>query len=539
MAERKVFHDSIVPIPVESGPAPRGLLVQAAGKNIDDEKMSLHFSLSLPETLEAELEAKVARGETVPPADLNGKYAAKKADTDTLVAWLKKNGYEIERVSPDNTSVYATASVDNIQKSLDVQMVRVNKDGFSYTASRNAPSLPATVGAPVQAIGGLQPFRQVHKHGRRCQPRDSNRHGLGTNGQLDHPSPNVANSPPYLPGEMLKAYNADSPELDGSGQTIGILIDTFPSDSDMQTFWKQSNLPTTLSQVEKINVSGAQLSPPEGEETLDAQWTTGIASGATIRIYACGSLSFTALDRALDQILQDVPDNPGMRQVSISLGLGETFLNGPGGEVAIQHQKFLKLAAAGVNVFVSSGDAGSNPDDTGHSNTGPTQTEYEASDPCVVAVGGTSVTLAGDGTVASEVGWPNSGGGKSMYFPRPPWQSGSGIGGTRRLVPDVSAPADPQEGAFVVLNGHVQQFGGTSWSAPMWAGFCALINSARLKAGKQPLPFLNPLIYPLATSSCFRDVTSGSNGVFHATAGYDLVTGLGVPNVEELIRSLP
>ena len=72
----------------------------------------------------------------------------------------------------------------------------------------------------------------------------------------------------------------------------------------------------------------------------------------------------------------------------------------------------------------------------------------------------------------------------------------------------------------------------------MWAGFCALINSARVKAGKQPLPFLNPLIYPLATTPCFRDIQTGNNGVYHATAGYDLVTGLGVPNVEELVRAL-
>jgi kumamolisin len=78
-----------------------------------------------------------------------------------------------------------------------------------------------------------------------------------------------------------------------------------------------------------------------------------------------------------------------MRQLSISLGLGETFMGSPDGEVAIQHQKFLKLAAAGVNVFVSSGDAGSNPDETGHGSAGPLQAEYESSDTFVVGVGGT------------------------------------------------------------------------------------------------------------------------------------------------------
>jgi len=243
------------------------------------------------------------------------------------------------------------------------------------------------------------------------------------------------------------------------------------------------------------------------------------------------------LDRALDRIIADLPKHPGMRQLSISLGLGETYLNGPGGEVAIEHQKFLKLAAAGVNVFVSTGDAGSNPDQTGQGATGPLQVEYEASDPCVVAVGGTTLKLASDGSVASEVGWASSGGGKSMYFTRPAWQDAPGISGNRRLIPDVAATADPDEGGFVLLNGNVEQYGGTSWSAPVWAGFCALLNEARTKAGKAALPFLNPLIYPLR-SECFRDVPKGSNGAYHAVAGYDLVTGLGVPNVKALIQAL-
>jgi kumamolisin len=74
-------------------------------------------------------------------------------------------------------------------------------------------------------------------------------------------------------------------------------------------------------------------------------------------------------------------------------------------------------------------------------------------------------------------------------------------------------------------------------SAPVWAGFCALINEARVKAGKPPLPFLNPLIYPLR-ATCFRDIQTGSNGMFHCVSGYDLVTGLGVPNVKALIQAL-
>jgi kumamolisin len=248
------------------------------------------------------------------------------------------------------------------------------------------------------------------------------------------------------------------------------------------------------------------------------------------------------LDRALDAIIADLGAQQGMHQLSISLGLGETYMGGPEGEVATQHQKLLQLAAAGVNVFVSSGDAGSHPDDTGHDSDGPLQAEYESSDPAVIGVGGTTLTLNPSGVVASETGWTGSGGGVSTFFDRPAWQAGTGVpAGDKRLVPDVSLAADPNTGALIVFQGNVQQIGGTSWSAPTWAGFCALMNEARTRANKPPLPFLNPLIYPLMGTPSFRDINSGCNGdggQYCAGSGYDLVTGIGVPNVRELINAL-
>jgi kumamolisin len=513
-------------------------MVQPANDANKSQPLTLHFSLALGADAQRDLEAKVARGETVPIDALQRDYGASQADADALIAWLKKQGFTIDNVSPDRTSIYATAPAADIEKSLQVNMVRVNREGFTYTAARNAPSLPMNVGAAVQAIIGLQPFRHAHKHGRRRRPSGNNRSALGAiTATSSSPSPNIANAPPYLVGEVLKAYNADGLKVTGKGQTIAILIDTFPDDADLEAFWQHNNVPVTLAQIEKVNVSGGHLPAPEGEETLDVEWSSGIAPDAKVRIYATGSLQFVDIDRALDAILADLETQPGLRQLSISLGLGETYLNGPGGEVAIEHQKFLKLAAAGVNVFVSTGDAGSNPDPTGHGSGGPLQVEYESSDPCVVAVGGTTLKLSAGGSVASEVGWSGGGGGKSMYFPRPSWQTGPGISGERRLVPDVALTADPEEGGFVFLNGQVQQFGGTSWSAPVWAGFCALINEARAKAGKPLLPFLNPLLYSIA-SECFRDVTTGSNGAYHCVSGYDLVTGLGAPNVKTLIQAL-
>jgi kumamolisin len=556
MSDRKVFSDSVTPLPSQ-GPTAHGLMVAAAKPDHGGEKMSLLFSVAIPDDAQADLEEKVARGEVVAPGDLTKKYAARPDDVKGLVSWLKSQGYKVTHVTPDNTGIYAEATVDNISKSLGVNMVSVTKDGLTYTAAQNAPSMPADVAKNVHAIIGLQPFRKAHKHFRMCNPKNGNRMKLKVAGSTGKggakaaakasskskaaagPSPNIANAPPYLVSEILKAYGADGLNVTGKGQTIAILIDTVPADNDLQLFWKRNKLKTTIKQIQKINVTGMPLPPQEGEETLDAEWTSGIAPDATIRIYASGSLQFVNLDLALDRILADLPSQPTMRQLSISLGLGETFLGGPQGEVATQHNKLLRLAAAGVNVFVSTGDAGSNPDGTGHSATGPLQAEYESTDPCVVAVGGTTLRLSPTGEVTSEIGWTSGGGGKSQFFKRPTWQKGASMPHDDvRLVPDVSAAADPNTGALLVLHGKPTQIGGTSWSAPIWAGFCTLINEARKKAGKPALPFLNPLIYPLMETACFRDITQGSNGHYNAGPGHDMVTGIGVPNVKELVSKL-
>ncbi len=547
--DRKVFADSVTPLPAAEGPTHLGLMVAKARPETSKEQMTVVFSLALPDSAQADLQKMVAEGRTVSPAQLNKKYAADANDAKALTSWLKSQGFKIEKVSADRTSVYAQGTVEQIEKALNVNMVRVTKDGITYTAAQDAPSLPASVGKSVSAIVGLQPFRRAHKQFRICVPQSgvpapvrrasrATAKGAGAGKKAKAVPTKSAVHNGYLVSEILKAYGADGLTVTGKGQTIAILIDTFPTAADLKAFWKLNKLKTKISQITMINVNNATLPPQEGEETLDAQWTSGIAPGAKIKIYASGTLQFTDLDRALDRIISDLASQPTMRQLSISLGLGETFM--ALGEIKAQSQKFLKLAAAGVNVFVASGDAGSNPDVTGHSSGGPTQVEYELSDINVIGVGGTTLNLAPDGTVQSERGWVGSGGGKSGRFTRQIWQKGAGMpAGNERLVPDVSLAADPNTGACVILHGQRQQIGGTSWSTPCWAGFCALINEARGKAGKAPLTFLPPKLYPLLGSSSFRDITAGSNGAFNSGAGYDMVTGIGVPNVKQLIPALP
>src|SRR5262249_39674634 len=156
-------------------------------------------------------------------------------------------------------------------------------------------------------------------------------------------------------------------------------------------------------------VTHASLPAASGEETLDVEWSSGIAPGAKIRVYATADLGWDNLNLGLDQIYADLDANPGMRQLSISLGLGEK--DNVRDIFDAQSEKFQKLAARGVSIFVSSGDAGSRPDVGGHSPTGDTQAEFGSSSPWVVGVGGTELRLKASAEVAEENAWKFGGGG--------------------------------------------------------------------------------------------------------------------------------
>jgi kumamolisin len=123
----------------------------------------------------------------------------------------------------------------------------------------------------------------------------------------------------------------------------------------------------------------------------------------------------------------------------------------------------------------------------------------------------------------------------------PSWQAQAGVinssnkgSTTRRNGPDVSANADF---TFYVCSDQsgctANSYGGTSFAAPMWAGFIALVNQQLAANGKGPIGFINPTIYNQNVTSAyatnFHDITSGTSGSYSAVTGYDLVTGWGSP----------
>jgi len=195
---------------------------------------------------------------------------------------------------------------------------------------------------------------------------------------------------------------------------------------------------------------------------------------------------------------------------------------------------FEKMAAQGQNFFAASGD---------RSTWSASNEAWPADDAHVVSVGGTDLTTkSAAGPWASETAWVDSGGGISPdSIPIPSWQKRAGVinssnegSTTLRNGPDVSANANftfytcaDQKACLA------NEYGGTSFAAPMWAAFIALVNEQRISEGKALMGYLNPTIYAdnvtAKYSAGFHDITSGTSGSYSAVVGYDLVTGWGSP----------
>jgi kumamolisin len=135
-------------------------------------------------------------------------------------------------------------------------------------------------------------------------------------------------------------------------------------------------------------------------------------------------------------------------------------------------------------------------------------------------------------------------GGVSKLFDRPAWQESLSVErdiDRRRLAPDVSAVADPSTGVRIVFGQQGLVGAGTSQAAPIWAALTVLMNQYLVANGGQPLGNINPLLYRVAAGANrpgFHGISLGGNAVDLSQPGYDVVTGLGSPNLDYLVRDL-
>ena len=395
------------------------------------------------------------------------------------------------------------------------------------TAAATDPTAPATAPTPVAKGGGPGPSVQVDP-----PTHDGDAHHpllLETNYSDASATPLLATSAPsgYTPAQIQSYLGLTN---NGKGQTIAIVTayNAPTIASDLAAFDAKFGLPAPAS-FKKVSQAGSTSSLPATdagwalEASLDVEWAHAVAPGAGILLVEAKDSSLTNLDTAIAYAAKQ----SGVSVISNSWGAtgeisGETTMD-----------TYCKLTKA-VCVF-SSGDSG-NPGG------------YPAYNPYVISVGGTTLWLSttnGVSSVSSEAAWSGSGGGVSIYEPRPAYQSKLSFG--MRTIPDVSYNADPTTGFAVYdttpYNGASGwfQMGGTSAGAPQWAGIIAVANQLRVAQRKTVLAAMsttstNPTpaakaVYGL--TSGMSDVATGSpNGscsVCNVAVGFDAVTGLGSP----------
>ena len=308
------------------------------------------------------------------------------------------------------------------------------------------------------------------------------------------------------PTQIKKAYNL--PTSGGIG-TIAI-IDAFDCPtvlSDLTIFSSQFGLPApnaTNFEKHMMNPTIAMDASWALEISLDVQWAHAIAPNAKILLVEAQDSSLISLLVAISY----AANRADVVAVSMSWG-GSEFL----GQSSLDSYF---TSNHGVVFFASSGDAGG-------------AIIWPSTSSNVIAVGGTTLTLNPDGTVASETGWVGSGGGLSVYETEPQYQTTYNVPGEngKRAVPDVSYDADPATGVPIydttAFNNQTGWFqvGGTSSSCPQWAAIQSLGLSASANNLYQDAKWNSP--------TYFRDITSGTTGKFFAVPGYDFVTGLGSP----------
>ena len=454
----------------------------------------------------ADFTARVHTGESIPEAEMNSTYYPLQSDYSTVVNWASGLGLTITQTDSRRMAVYATGTVAQIAQALHVTFAEIKVGGQTYVSAITAPVVPANIAAVLIGINGLQP-------------------------QLQLKSQNTTDfTTPWTPQQIAQFYNANTLTQTGAGQTIAVIGDQFPLTTDLTSFWSTVGVSQSLSNITFINVGsgpgayGSASNADQTEAALDVETTSGMAPGAKVRDYGVTTLSLVNINLALQQIINDLPNNPTMKQLSMSIGGSESSTTSSQAQATDQY--LATLANDGVSIFVAAGDGS------------PAQVNFPASSPNVTSVGGTTLTVnTTTGAITSETASSLGGGGVSAYFSRPSWQVGTGVPpGTMRCTPDVSSAFGA---IYMTLNGHNGIAGnGTSFSAPTWAAWCALINQTRTAANVPSVGLLNPQLYPQNGTSVFRDITSGSNSPNTAGVGYDLCTGLGVPNVANLLTAL-
>jgi hypothetical protein len=531
------------------------------------------------------------------PKQFGQRFGMSWNDLNKVTAWLQSEGFSNIKVANGRNEIYFDGTVAQVESAFGIEMHHYLVDGVVHLANAGDPLLPPALAGSLANIAGLHNF--APKPRAKVQPH-----------LTSYVSGNHFLAPPDFATiyDLNALYTAGS---DGTGQKIAVIGQSTVNTSDLTNFRNAAGLTATTVTMTLAGGTGTRCAGDEGESDLDIEWSGGVAKGASIIfVYAglnsgdaCGTARSNSVWNALTYAVQhNVAPFISTSYGFCESGLGAAFagVNGTLELLAKQGQ------TQGQTIVAAAGDAGAADCDSGTSATqglavdapgslpevtsaggtefsadSPTNTTNNppgGNPPYWLAAGATTDTLSSALEYITETGWNDtslngslsaSGGGASIFFTKPSWQTGTGVPADgKRDVPDIALSASPDHDPYLFCTeddgkggivatctsgfrtgagGGFTAVGGTSADAPTFAAILALVNQYLGNTPPTGLAPVNTTLYGLAASnpSVFHDVTTGNNIVpctsgspncptsaplqfgFSAGVGYDQVTGLG------------
>jgi subtilase family serine protease len=482
------------------------------------------------------------------PAQFNERFAPTEADYETVIQFAKAHHFTVTRTVPGRSLVEIDGAVADIEGALHVALRLYNHplEGRQFYAPDAEPTLELET--PVVAISGLNNFTLPRFRARAQDQIELSKLRASMAGRSNGVSGVHNGTGSYTTWEDLfmgtdfRHSFASDTSLTGNGQTVAVLEwDSF-TPADISEYESAAGLPNVNVVEARVGVSA---NPDNGdlEVPLDIDMVMSIAPDVAEIAVIHGN--------DYDSILTEAADPTQGENFPIQIGCS-IF----GGADDNTPTCLARFAAQGQSFFYASGDIGAFPVEPSSggvyiSGEGSTDTQ-----PFMVSVGGTHLVMNNNGaSYNSELVWGGSSGGYQTPLAIPSFQkliNMGALGGSTvyRNVPDVAAPADNILAFCTGTNRSQLMYNvdGTSCAAPLWAGFASLANEQSQADGKPTLGYATPVIYAVAQGPsytvAFHDVTSGNDtnsrspNLFYAANGYDLCTGWGSPNGQNLINGL-
>ena len=460
------------------------------------------------------------------PSEFTLRFGPTQKDYDAVVKFAQLNGLSVTGGTRDGMEVQVKGPVSAVENAFHVNMRTYQHPTESRVFFGPDREPVTSLPFALWHVTGLDNFSIPHPLF--VKKSDYAKfHGIAPESVVKHATTGSGPSASFLGSDMRAAYYGGS-ALTGAGQNLGLFEYEGTDLADLTTYFKNvgqtNNVPITLLSTDGTSTACVDTraggSCDDTEQTLDMTQAIGMAPGLASLTNYIGSLD-TAIISAM------TTHSPLPTTVGCSWGWTPA-------DPSTLDPYFQKMSAQGQNFFAASGDS---------STWSSSNEAWPADDAYVVSVGGTDlVTASAAGPWKSETAWTDSGGGISPDgIAIPSYQQLSGVinssnkgSTTLRNGPDVSANANF---SFYTCADQTtclaNEYGGTSFAAPMWAGFIALVNQQLVANGSPTIGFLNPTIYSENVTSTyatdFHDITSGTSGSYSAVAGYDLVTGWGSP----------